>query len=115
MFWTLLCLWGWAAFSGLEVEFLDVAHSNQAVCFKPTLLLQRRAMVDEAVVNYLKTGEIIASGYSTLNLPKLHGYHTYMQLNVLLELKSIFQSGSFSSTPNLLYFPSLSLLDKNLG
>lgn len=38
-----------------------------------------------------------------------------MQLNVFLVLKSIFQTGTFSSTPNQLYFPSLSFLDKNLG
>lgn len=37
-----------------------------------------------------------------------------MQLNTLLVLKSISQSGTFSSTPNLLYFPSLTLLDKNV-
>lgn len=41
--------------NGLKVELLDVVCSNQAVCFKPILLLQRRAAIDEAVVDYLKT------------------------------------------------------------
>lgn len=54
MFWARLCLWKWAAFCGLKAELLGVVCSNQAACFKTTLLLQRRTVIDEAVVDYLK-------------------------------------------------------------
>lgn len=43
------CVW-WT----LEVELLDVILSNQAVCFKSALLLQKPPLIGEVVMDYLK-------------------------------------------------------------